>query len=453
MEKKENIRELAVDMVKEITAGNAYSHILIKNVLDKYAYLKESDRAFLKKVTEGTIERQITIDYVIDQFSRVPAAKMKPFIRALMRVSVYQILYLDKVPDSAACNEAVKLASKRGFSTLKGFVNGVLRSVSRNKEKIRLPEETQDLQMALSVRYSMPSMLVSHFLGQYGEEKTKEILKGYLVQRPVCVRISERITKEQKEEIVRNWERMGIFAKEHPWLSYAYELEQAGDLPKDENFQKGYYAVQDISSMLVCEIAGIREGDYIVDVCSAPGGKALHACDKLNATGVVDARDVSERKIEKIEENKERLRAENLTVKVWDARVREKEILEKADVLLLDIPCSGLGVIGRKPEIRYRLNEESFAELSKLQKRIADTVWEYVKPGGTLIYSTCTLRKEENERMVQYLTDTYDLVTESLDPYLCEELWNEDTQKGYLTLLPGKNSDGFFMARLKRKCR
>jgi len=451
VEKKENIRELAVEMVKEISSGKEYSHILIKNVLDKYAYLPTVDRAFLKKITEGTIERQITIDYVLNQFSKVPVNKMKPFIRSLMRTSVYQILYLDKVPDSAVCNEAVKLADKRGFRTLKGFVNGVLRNVSRGKDTVVWPDREKEPIKALSILYSMPESMVSLFLEQYGKKVTEEILKGYLVERPVCVRLSEQLSLEQKETVFAGWEKAGIIGKQHPWLSYAYELSQTGNLRDDPNFIQGFYTVQDISSMLICEIAGIKEGDYVIDVCSAPGGKALHACDKLKGTGIVDARDVTEQKVSLILENKERMNISNLSVKVWDGRIKDTEAVKKADVVLLDIPCSGLGVMGRKPEIRYRLSEENFTELSVLQKEIVDTVWEYVKPGGTLIYSTCTLRKEENEQMVQYLVEKYNFVLESLDEYLDGDLHNEDTKKGYLTLIPGENSDGFFMARLKCK--
>ena len=219
MEKKENIRELAVEMVKEISAGNQYSHILIKNVLDKYAYLPSYDRAFLKKVTEGTIERQITIDYVLNQFSKVPVKKMKPFIRNLMRTSVYQILYLDKVPDSAVCNEAVKLAAKRGFSTLKGFVNGVLRNVSRGKEEITWPDKENEPVSALSILYSMPQDIVQLLIRQYGMDTTEYILKGYLVERPVCVRLSEQLSQEQKDAVLANWKKNGVEANVHPWIS------------------------------------------------------------------------------------------------------------------------------------------------------------------------------------------------------------------------------------------
>ena len=381
MEKKENIRELAVEMVKEICAGKEYSHILIKNVLDKYAYLPAVDRAFLKKVTEGTIERQITIDYILNQFSKVPVNKMKPFIRSLMRTSVYQIVYLDKVPDSAVCNEAVKLAGKRGFGTLKGFVNGVLRNVSRGKETVTWPDKEKEPVTALSILYSMPEHMVQLLIRQYGTDTAEKILEGYLVERPTCVRLSEQLSNTQKEAVLSNWEKKGVGAKRHAWLPYAYELTQPGSLKEDPYFAEGFYTVQDISSMLICEIAGIQADDYVVDICSAPGGKALHACDKLRDTGVVDARDVTERKTDLILENKERMKAGQLTVKVWDGRIKDANVIEKADVVLLDIPCSGLGVIGRKPDIRYRLNESAFEELSVLQKEIADTVWEYVKPG------------------------------------------------------------------------
>ncbi len=450
MEKKENIRELVTDMVIEITAGREKSHILIRNVLDKYGYLPGYDRNFIKKVTEGTIERLVTIDYVLNQFSKVPVNKMKPFIRSLMRMSVYQILYLDKVPDSAACNEAVKLAQKRGFGPLKAFVNGVLRSVARNKDAIVFPDREKELQKYLSVVYSMPEGIVELLLSQYGEEDAEAILKGYLLERPVCVRILENLSAEEKDKVLQNWTALGMEAQKHPWLPYAYELYQSGNMKEDENFNAGLYTVQDVSSMLVGEIAGIHKDDYIVDVCSAPGGKALHACDKLAGTGCVDARDVSDYKTSLILQNKERLHADNLSVKVWDARMKDEEVIDKADVVLLDIPCSGLGVIGRKPDIKYRLDEASFKDLFSLQKEIIDAVTGYVKPGGNLIYSTCTLRKEENEQMVSYIAENYGFTLDSLNPYLPESLHNKDTEKGYLTLLPTEKSDGFFMARLIR---
>lgn len=451
MEKNINTRELITDMLTEIYAKREYSHVLIKNILNKYNYLEESDKAFIKRVTEGTLERGIQIDYVLNAYSKVPVNKMKPFIRSLLRMSVYQILFMDKVPDSAACNEAVKLAGKRNFHNLKGFVNGVLRNVARQKDNISYPDLAADPLQAICIRYSMPKLLTSMMIQQYGVEKTKEIFAKLLEERNLCVRMKEQITKEEKEAVLREWEEKNITFHVHPWLSYAYMIKGTERLSELAGFQNGSYTVQDVSSMMVCEIAQIRKNDYVMDVCAAPGGKSLHACDKLNDTGIVDARDVTAYKTELILQNKERMHAENLHVKVWDATKKDETAIGKADVLLLDIPCSGIGVIGKKPDIKYRLAEESLESLAVLQKEIIDTVWEYVKPGGTLIYSTCTIRREENEDMVAYITQKYPFETESVKPYVPECLQDAEIKEGCLLLLPSDQSDGFFMARLKRK--
>lgn len=451
MEKNINTRELITDMLTEIYAKREYSHVLIKNILNKYNYLEESDKAFIKRVTEGTLERGIQIDYVLNAYSKVPVNKMKPFIRSLLRMSVYQILFMDKVPDSAACNEAVKLAGKRNFHNLKGFVNGVLRNVARQKDNISYPDLAADPLQAICIRYSMPKLLTSMMIQQYGIEMTKEIFATLLEERNLCVRMKEQITKEEKEAVLREWEEKNITFHVHPWLSYAYVIKGTERLSDLAGFQNGSYTVQDVSSMMVCEIAQIRKNDYVMDVCAAPGGKSLHACDKLNDTGIVDARDVTAYKTELILQNKERMHADNLHVKVWDATNKDETAIGKADVLLLDIPCSGIGVIGKKPDIKYRLTEESLESLAVLQKEIIDTVWEYVKPGGTLIYSTCTIRREENEDMVAYITQKYPFETESVKPYVPECLQDAEIKEGCLLLLPSDQSDGFFMARLKRK--
>lgn len=451
MENQTNVRELIVDMILQITAGQEQSHILIRNVLNKYNYLEEYDKAFLKRVTEGTLERLISVDYILNSYSTVKVNKMKPFIRSLMRMSVYQIIYMDKVPDSAACNEAVKLANKRGFKNLKGFVNGVLRNVSRNKDQLNFPLRESNLPLSLSITYSMPEYLVNLLLAQYGETQTEEILQGYFEKRSISIRMREVFSEQEQAQVLKSFQDRNILCKKQAWLPYAYSLSNTGDLNADDYFKQGYYTVQDISSMLVCEIAAIKENSKVLDVCSAPGGKAIHACDKLHGTGCVDARDVSDYKTSLILENQSRMKVENLSVKVWDAREFDENSKQQYDVVLLDIPCSGLGVIGKKPEIKYRLDEESLQELGVLQKDIVDTVWEYVKPGGTLVYSTCTIRKEENEQMVSYITDHYPFALASIDDVLQEDVRNEDTKKGYLTLLPSEKSDGFFIAKLVRK--
>ena len=454
MEKKENIRELVTDMVTEITAGREKSHILIRNVLDKYSYLPGHDRSFIKKVTEGTLERLVTIDYVLNSFSKVPVNKMKPFIRSLMRMSVYQILYLDKVPDSAACNEAVKLAQKRGFGPLKAFVNGILRNVARNKDAIDFPDKKKDFVKYLSVTYSVPEYIARLLLSQYGEKGTEEILKGYLMERPVCVRVSQNISAIEKDKVLQNWSAIGIEAKKHPWLDYAYELYQAGGMKDDENFNAGLYTVQDVSSMLVAQVAGVEAGMQILDVCAAPGGKATHAAEKLKGTGQVIARDLTEYKVNFILENADRLQLLNLWAEEWDACVFDEVKEEWADILFCDVPCSGLGVMGKKRDIKYRLTPDSLKEVQELQQQILNTVWKYVKKDGILMYSTCTINREENEKQVQWIVENLPFEVVSMKEELPEKLRADEGEYG-LQLLPGiHETDGFFLCKLRRiKCK
>ena len=217
-------------------------------------------------------------------------------------------------------------------------------------------------------------------------------------------------------------------------------------------FRKGNIQVQDVSSMLAGEIAAPKEGDYVIDLCAAPGGKSLYLADKLHGTGRVDARDLSRTKTDMIRENALRQNFLNVVVTEKDATQLDSESLEKADIVLADVPCSGLGVIGKKKDIKYKLNPGKILDLVNLQRKILEQASTYVKPGGTLIYSTCTIGKEENLDNIEWFTENYPYELESLDPYLCRELWSETTRKGYLQLLPGIHKcDGFFMARLKRK--
>lgn len=448
----ENTREIILDMLMEITAQKEYSHIVIGQVLEKYNYMSGQDKAFLKRVTEGTIERQLQLDYVLNSFSKVPVNKMKPLIRNLLRMSVYQLLFMESVPDSAVCNEAVKLASKRGFQNLKGFVNGVLRNVARNKETITYPSRETEPVRALSVLYSCPEWLIEMWLEEYGADICERMVRQLLEIHPVTIRIEETLPEEERKSVLAQLEEKARQLKAHPYLPYAYTVTGVEGFSNIPAFAAGKFTVQDVSSMLAVEAAGIHAGDFVLDVCAAPGGKSLHAASKAGESGSVEARDVTERKIELIEENKARLNQPRVTTRVWDAAVLDESMIGKADVVLADVPCSGLGILGKKRDIKYRITPESVEELTKLQRSIMDTVWQYVKPGGTLLYSTCTIRRAENQDMLAYITARYPLELESLNPYLPTALWSETTEKGYLQLLPGiHESDGFFFARLKRR--
>ena len=448
----ENTREIILDGLLELEREEGFSNVLVRGMLQKYDYLPVQEKAFIKRVTEGTVERRIELDYILNQFSSVPVPKMKPLIRQLMRMSVYQLLYMDAVPDSAACNEAVRLAQKRHFQSLKGFVNGVLRSIARSKDRIVYPDKEKDWMRGVSVRYSMPEFLVGLWEKDYGREQTERMCASLLSVKPVSLRISEALSFKEQEELTEVWRRRGIACERDPYLPYAWRCQNLEGLHKLPGFSEGLMAVQDVSSMLVTECAGIKEGDLVLDTCAAPGGKSLHASLKAGKTGQVEARDLSEDKAALIRENAERMKARNLHVKVWDARVFDAEAEGKADVLYLDLPCSGLGIIGKKRDIKYHVTKESLAELAVLQREIIEACWRYVKPGGVIMYSTCTVHRAENEEQVQWMCREFPLVTEDLNPYLPEGLKCKEAESGMLQLVPGVHEcDGFFLARLRRK--
>lgn len=446
-----NTREIVLDILLELSGQTEYSNVLIGAALDKYDYLDSREKAFIKRVSEGTIERRIYLDYVLDQYSKTPVIKMKPLIRELLRMSVYQLLFMEHNPAAAVCNEAVKLAKKRRFQNLQGYVNGVLRNIARGREKIVLPDREKDQTAFLSVRYSMPCWLVVHFSESYGEEACEKILQAYLERGAVSVRLDERLSEREREELPAAWERDGVAVEKHPYLSYAYRLRGVSGIHSLAGYREGRFFVQDVSSMLVVEAAGICPGDTVIDVCAAPGGKALHAAAKLNGTGGVIACDVSSHKTDKIEENRARLGLENVSVRMQDARVRDDSLVGKADVLLADVPCSGLGVIGHKQDIKYRVTKESLAEIQTLQKDIITNVIDYVKTGGILMYSTCTMNPGENEEMAAWICETFGLEPVSMEDRLPAALAGEGKQ-GMLQLLPGVHeTDGFFLAKLRKK--
>lgn len=444
-----NTRELILGILLEVNKEGQYSHLVIRSTLEKYQYLEKQERAFITRVCEGTLEYKIRLDYILNQFSTVPAEKMKPVIRELLRSSVYQILYMDSVPDSAVCNEAVKLARKKGFYNLTGFVNGVLRKIAREYGSIRFPGKDQPEEY-LSVIYSMPRWLVQRFLEQYGFEKTEKMLESFLKEKPTTIRIREYLV--DKKAVLESLERQQVTVEKAPYIENAYYLKNYDYLPALEAFRMGTVQVQDVSSMLVGDIADPKEGDYVIDLCAAPGGKTLCIADKLKGTGRVDARDISRSKTDLIRENAIRQSFLNVVVSEKDASQLDSDSLEKADILIADVPCSGLGVMGRKTDIKYKMNPAKIQELAGLQRQILEQASTYVKPGGTLIYSTCTITNEENLDNVKWFTEHFPYELESLDPYLCKELQSETTAKGYLQLLPGVHQcDGFFIARMKRK--
>lgn len=444
-----NTRELILGILLAVNEEGEPCHQVMHRTLTKYQFLPKQERAFITRVCEGTLEYQLTIDYIIDYFSKVKTDKMKPVIREILRSSVYQLKYMDNVPDSAVCNEAVKLAQRKGFYNLKPFVNGVLRTVARQMDEVVYPERSQT-ERYLSVKYSMPEMLVRKWLDAYGEETAEKILADFLKERPTSVRCRQyRLNQEETLEDIR---RQGIEVTKAPYLDYAFYLSGYNHILTIQAFLEGKIFVQDVSSMLVAEAAAPKKGDRIIDLCAAPGGKSLHLADKMEGYGMVDARDLTEYKVELIQENITRADAINIQAQCMDATILDEDSVDSADIVLADVPCSGYGVIGRKPDIKYRAALSKEEDLVLLQRKILDRAAQYVKKGGTLVYSTCTIAREENQGNVAWFLENYPFEAVELDSCLPDELHSDTTKKGYLQLLPGVHkTDGFFIAKFKRK--
>lgn len=426
-------REIVLETLLLVTRDGEYSHIALKNVLDKYQYLEKKERAFITRVVNGTLERMIEIDYIIHQFSKVRINKMKPVIRTILRSSVYQMRYMDSVPDRAVCDEAVKLAVKKGFVNLKGFVNGVLRNISRHAKEITYPGK-EDILLYISVKYSLPEWIVKEWLSVYDADTVIKMGEEFLKEKPLSIRCNTNLISEEK--LMKMLQEEGVTVTRDAGLSYAFYIAGYDYLAKLESFRRGYFYVQDISSMQVARWAGPKAGDYIIDVCAAPGGKALHLAQLLKGTGHVEARDLTDYKLELMEENIAKSGLSNIEAIRQDAAVYDADSCGRADIVIADLPCSGLGVLGKKPDLKYKMTSETQKDLVRLQRQILGTVGKYVKPGGKLLYSTCTVCRAENEENTAWFVEEYPefrLVREQ-------------------QMLPGDSpGDGFYIAMLEKE--
>lgn len=443
-----NIRALVADSLLEMEKSGVFLSVIESAVLGKYEYIDAKDKAFYKRLMDGTTEERIRIDYILGLFSSTKINKLKPYIRAVLRMSIYQIMCMDTVPDSAACNEAVKLIKKSGQAGLSGFVNGVLRNISRNKDNIKYPDKTKDWIRYASIVYSCPEWIVRRLTKEYGQSEVEGILEASIMDKPVSVRL--RVEGTALKALESKWREAGITVETNPHIEYARLLSGTGAIPSMAGFDSGEFVVQDTGSMMVAHMAGIKAGDVIMDVCAAPGGKSMHAADILckleekdntNKPGIVYSYDVSPDKCIRIEENIARLNLTNIKVDAHDATILIDDMVESADVVIVDAPCSGLGVIGHKSDIKYRVQEEDIESLSKIQRSILDTAVKYVKPGGRLVYSTCTISRMENDEQVKYLKERYSY-----------ELVDTSNVPNPYQLIPGKDkSDGFYVAVLEKK--
>ena len=446
-----NTREIILNILMDISESGQPMHYVMSAWLMKYQYLEQQERHFITRVVRTTLEHEIWIDAMLNQYSSVKVKKMKPVIRNIMRMSACQMLFMDSVPEHAVCNEAVKLAVRRGFRGLKGFVNGVLRTIARNKEHLMevLPDEQRNPEAYLSMRYSTPEWLVQLWCTQFGYDTAKKMLEGTETKMDTSIRVNT--LKITPEALKAKLEGQKIHVEAGSYLPYVFKISGYDYLDAIESFQNGEFYVQDESSVLAGAVAGFKAGQTILDVCAAPGGKSINAAILTEDKANIEARDLTEQKVEKIQENVMRMHVHSIQPVQWDALCADEAAFETADIVIADLPCSGLGVIGRKTDIKYHMMPETIKELEALQKQILDVCWHYVKPGGMLLYSTCTVNMGENIRQVEQFLDSHPFTMQSLDDMLPEKLQSDLTAKGFLQLLPGVHDcDGFFVANLRR---
>ncbi len=446
---KVNTREMAALMVQKIMDQGEYSHVLLRRTLAACPELEKRDRAFITRMVTGTVERCLFLDYGINRVASTRVSKMKPFIRAVLRISAYQIFYMDSVEDRAACNEGVNLVKKHGLRNLSGFANGVLRALIRNKDQLLALEGIDDPAERESLTYSVPRWITGRWHQMFSADAVRQILEGISEEAPLTVRINQSLAST--EQVKQSLEQDGVSWKPGPWFPGSLIL--SGSVPPDQlkSFRRGWIQIQDTSSQTVGAAADPEAGCCIIDVCAAPGGKTMDVTDRLRGTGHVWACDLTERKVSLIRENLERTGFSNVETVVHDACVYEEKWEQKADLVIADLPCSGLGVIGRKPDIRYRVTPEEITGLQRLQRQILSVVSRYVKPGGRLIYSTCTITREENEENVRWIQTHLPFVLTPLTGTLPEGLRGGTAEKGWLQLLPGVHGcDGFFLSQFRR---
>lgn len=434
-----NLRNMVLNMFLEID-DKKQSHIVLKETLDSHKHLEKNQRAFVTRLFRGTIERQIELDYIIDAFSKTPTGKMKKVIKYILRMSVYQLKYMDSVPVSAVCNEAVKLTAKRKFVGLKGFVNGVLRNIAKNIDSVEYPKNEMEM---LSVKYSVPQWIIDMWNEQYGNEQTVKMLSGLYSRTETTVRCNE--SKAPVEDIIKSLKYADVEVKKSEIYDKALFISNYNSLTDLDVFNSGMITVQDLSSMMVGLAANPKEGDYVIDVCAAPGGKTLHISEMMNRTGTVEARDLTKYKVNLINDNIKRLGNKNIITKVMDATVMDEKSIEKADIVIADLPCSGLGVINKKSDIKYNVSKEQILELVKLQRKILTVVSKYVKKGGTLIFSTCTVNKYENDENVEWIEKNLPFKPLSLGENFPEIT---DRRKNHVQIFTGDyGMDGFFISK------
>ena len=437
-----NCRELAVKILDRVLNEGAYSNIILSKELNE-AELSDKDKALLTEIVYGVLRRRKTLDIIISNFVKDIKLMNKDTLN-ILRVAIYQMNFLDKIPSYAACNEAVEEAKliSEGDSKL---VNGILRNFTKNPDDIEVPGNKID---EYAYKFSFEPWMIRLLIKQYGEPISKKIMSGLNAIPQVSVRVNE--IKADYDEAFEELEALEYEIEEGSICPEAISIKGGKSIENNPLFKEGKITVQDESAMIIAPLLELEEGMTVIDLCSAPGGKTTHIAEILQNTGKVLAFDLHESKLGLIRENCERLGLTNVEVNTNDATKLNNELIECSDRILLDVPCSGIGIIRKKPEIKWNKTRNDLRDVIPVQRDIMENAWKYLKTGGIMIYSTCTLNKEENEENIDWFLSTHkDCNIKKIFVGKQDNLvYNRN---GSLTIMPNEYMDGFFVAKLEKR--
>ena len=439
-------RQIALTILYKIDKENAYSNIALDEELRKNKkLLKEKDIGLISEIVYGTTTWKLTLDTIIKKYSKLKIEKLSKWILNILRMGSYQIVFLDKIPKSAAVNESVNLAKRYGHPASANFVNAVLRKIDKKdyEEMFKIEEPIQKIMKTTST----PKWLIEELLEEKTLQEVEEICKSYNEKPNLSIRVNT--LKTNKDYIINELKKLKINVKQGVLEDFLL-AEKIKQIEKLEIFQKGLCTIQDVTAGLVALVLEPKEGENILDACSAPGGKTSYLAQLMKNKGKIEAWDIHPHRTKLVEETAKRLGIKIIKTKVKDATLKEENI-EKFDKILLDVPCLGTGVIRRKPDIKWKHNQTDIEKITKIQKLILKNCSAYLKEGGELVYSTCSILKKENEDIIyDFLEKEHDFIIEPIKINKRNAFSNYCEKTGYIKVLPNENMDGFFICKLKK---
>lgn len=439
------VREIALKTVYKIDKEEAYSNIALDEMIkDNRKKLDDRDIGFISELVYGITTWKLTLDEIIKKYSKIRLKKISPWILNILRMGIYQIVFLDKVPKSAAVNESVNLAKRYGHKSSSNFVNAILRNVEKHdyEEFFQIEDDIE----RISKTTSMPTWIIEELLKENNIQFVEEICKNSNIKPKVTIRINT--LKTNKEEMEKLLKERNIEFEEGKLENFLI-LDKVKHIENLDIYKEGYFTIQDEGAGLIAYMLKPRENEIVLDACSSPGGKTTYMAEMMKDKGKIVAFDLHEHRVKLVEENAKRLGIHIIKTKCEDASIYKEEYKEQFDKILLDVPCLGLGVLKRKPDIKWKRKKEDIEEITKVQKEILETCSKYLKTGGQLVYSTCSILKEENEDIIQeFLKKHTDFEQISLN----EEKYEVNINKnGNIQLYQNIENDGFFISKLQKK--